>query len=178
MKRFAAIAFAVFVSLLFSTGAFAEPGRTISTDLYGIFQGVINGQYEQAITESTSVVIAGSTYGATYGPLSASVFGIDAGYRWYPDGEGLFVQAGPELGFVRVTYTGYDWYGYPATQTASGSVFGFAGLAGYKLVVGEGITLEPSVGFYSLSGSITGPGGSVPLSASGAMYRIGIGYSF
>ncbi|MCL4514103.1 MAG: hypothetical protein M1379_00690 [Firmicutes bacterium] len=176
MKRVAVIA--VFAVLLFSTGALAETGRTISTDLYGIFQGVINGQYEQAINESTSVVISGSTYGASYGPLRASVFGVDSSYRWYPAGKGIFVQAGPELGFVRITYTGYDWYGNPVSQTASGSVFGFAGMAGYKLVVSEGITFEPAVGFYTFSGSIAGPGGSVPLSASGAMYRIGAGYSF
>lgn len=176
MKRVAVLA--VLAILIFSTGAFAEPGRTISTDLYGISQGMINGQYEQAINESTSVIISGSTYGASFGPLRASVFGIDSGYRWYPSGKGLFVQAGPAFGFVRVTYTGYDWYGYPVTETASGSVFGFTGMAGYKLVVGEGITFEPAVGYYTFSGSITGLGGSAPISSSGATYRIGVGYSF
>lgn len=180
MKRVAVIA--VLAVLVFAWGASAAPDKTISVDVYRLTQGIFEGQYEQAMDRSTSVIIDGYFGSASVSGLSASLIGFNAGYRWYPAGGtaegGFFVEGGPGLGLLKFTATEYDIYGYPYTVTINGNVFQFSGLLGYKLVVGQGISIEPAAGFSSLWGTISGGGVSVPVSAAGATYRITAGYSF
>lgn len=173
MKR---IVLAVLVILVLSSGAFAS-SKTLTVDAYSLSQGIFNGQIEIPRDESSTVVIGGSTGSLNYGVFQADGFGVNAGYRWYPQRNtqnGLFIQGGAGVGFLRLTYTGYDWSGTPVTASANGTVVEFSGMVGYKILLGGGFTLDPAAGFSVATLSVAGYSASTSVGG----YRIGVGYSF
>ncbi|MEK6546133.1 MAG: hypothetical protein AABZ28_06350 [Nitrospinota bacterium] len=172
------ICFLLLISCFFSN-AFAEDDvmelskdKLINIDLLGVAFGMARVEYEQSITENSSLVFRGIFWHSTTESWRWDTYGGGFNYKRYGNkfAEGEWLAGGFDILDVYARYMGKDERGY--------FVFPYAE-AGYSFLLKEtDWVITPSVSLGNYIGNIEISNSNIPISGAGMRLSVLLSYPF
>lgn len=180
MKKLSILLLTLSLILAFSFTALADAhmengdyDKVITVNPAGLVLGTFNASYESVQSNSRTYVINGSYYSYTGAGWDLSGFGGGVAMRMYNENnapEGFYY--GPLASALIVDAT-YD------TDSASGTVFGFGGSAGYQWIADNDFAVSIEAGATYNTGSISAAGETAPYGSGVApIIKVNIGKAF
>lgn len=167
--------------LVGSTSAQVKPKPNVAgLNPLGLIFGIYSGEYSRFMDDGATEIHVPFFY---WNPITdLTVLGLGAQYRMYLDknGNGIFYGGGVRFGSVSWKASYFDANTFQIkSETVSAIVFGPEGVAGYRWLWENGLTVAPSLTLGYNIGKVEDPTGGTPsTNPAGFQWGIGLGLGY